>query len=141
MSRIWIFSFTTILKNDTDYWNLLKRQEGLEFAWYHITVLNYLYYLESSSSSGRATSMDILDPLSPLLPIVHRFWLVLKATSHILTELLYVGSSWLPYFCSAMLRGPKENIIYELVPASPAVSCMSGSSNFDSFRDRWLVAV
>ncbi len=26
-------------------------------------------------------------------------------------------------------------ITYELVPASPAVSCMSGSSNFDSFRD------
>ena len=28
-----------------------------------------------------------------------------------------------------------EYIIYELVPASPAVSCMSGSSNLDSFRD------
>ena len=28
-----------------------------------------------------------------------------------------------------------EYITYELVPASPAVSCMSGSSNLDSFRD------
>ena len=28
-----------------------------------------------------------------------------------------------------------------LVPASPAVSCMSGSSNFDSFRDGRQVAV
>ena len=44
----------------------------------------------SSSSSCRATSTDIPDPLSPLFPIVHRF----RATSRILTELLYVFSSW-----------------------------------------------
>ena len=79
--------------------------------------------------------MDIPDPLSPLLPIVHRFWLVLMATSRILTELLYVGSSWSPCFWSAMLGRPLENIPYELVPASPAMSCMTGSSNIDSFRD------
>ena len=30
-----------------------------------------------------------------------------------------------------------SNIIYEHVPTSPAVSRMSGSSNFDSFRDGW----
>ena len=30
---------------------------------------------------------------------------------------------------------------YELVPASPAVSCISGSSNLDSFRDGRQVAV
>ena len=89
----------------------------------------------SSSSSCRAISKDIPDPLSPLLPIVHRFWQVLRATSRIFTELLYVGSSWSPCFCLAMWRGPIENIIYELVPASPAVSCISGSSNLDSFRD------
>ena len=41
-----------------------------------------------SSSSLHATNMDILEPLSPLLPIVHRFWQVLWATSLILTELL-----------------------------------------------------
>ena len=34
-----------------------------------------------------------------------------------------------------------EYITYELVPASPAVSCMSGSSNLDSFRDGRQVAV
>ena len=39
----------------------------------------------SSSSSCRAASTDIPDPLSPLLPIVHRFWQVFRATSHILT--------------------------------------------------------
>ena len=31
--------------------------------------------------------------------------------------------------------------LYEFVPASPAVSCMSGSSNLDSFRDGRQVAV
>ena len=37
---------------------------------------------------------------------------------------------------------PSTNIvIYELVPASPAVSCMSGSSNLDSFHDGRQVAV
>ena len=34
-------------------------------------------------------------------------------------------------------RGPQEYVTYELVPTSPAVSRMSGSSNLDSFRD-WL---
>ena len=38
----------------------------------------------------RATSMDIHDPLSPLHPIIHHFLQVLRATSCILTELLYV---------------------------------------------------
>ena len=66
---------------------------------------------------------------------------VLKATSRIGTELLYVGSSWSSCLCTSMWRGPQEYITYELVPTSPAVSRMSGSSNFDSFRDGWLVAV
>ena len=58
-----------------------------------------------SSSSCRAISTDIPDPLSPLLPIVHCFLQVLRATPRILTELLYVGSSWSPCFCLAMWRG------------------------------------
>ena len=40
-----------------------------------------------------------------------------------------------PVFVSVIWGGPLEYITYELVPASPAVSCMSGSSNLDSFRD------
>ena len=36
--------------------------------------------------------MDIPDTLSPLLPIVHRLRIVFRATSRILTELLYVCS-------------------------------------------------
>ena len=56
----------------------------------------------SSSSSCHAASIDIPDPLSPLLPIVHRFWKIFRSTSCILTELLYVCSSWPSYFCSAI---------------------------------------
>ena len=44
----------------------------------------------SSSSSCHAASMDIPDPLLPLLPIVHRFWSVLRDTSRILKEQLCV---------------------------------------------------
>ena len=91
--------------------------------------------MSSSSSSCRAASTDILDSLSPLLPIVHRLWQVFRVIPRILTELLYVCSSWPSCFCSAICGGPSEYITYELIPASPAVSCMSGSSNLDSFRD------
>ena len=83
-------------------------------------------YLSSSSSSCHTASMDIPDPLSSLLYIVHRFWQVLRATSRILTELLDVGSNWSPSFCSGIWGGPYKNITHELVPASSAVSCMSG---------------
>ena len=38
------------------------------------------------------------------------------------------------------VKGPQEYITHELFPTSSAVSCMSGSSNFDSFRNGWLVA-
>ena len=44
------------------------------------------------------------------------------------------------YLCSSMWRGPQKYIAYEFDLTSPAVSCMSGSSNLDSFHDGWLVA-
>ena len=90
-----------------------------------------------SSSSCRAISIDIPDPLLPPLPIVHRSRQVLRATSHIYTELLYVGLSWSPCLCLTIWRDPQEYITYELIPTSPAVSHMSGLSNFDSFSDEW----
>ena len=40
-----------------------------------------------------------------------------------------------------MWTGPQEYMTYELVSTSLAVSHMSGSTNFDSFRDGWWVAV
>ena len=74
----------------------------------------------SSSSSCRAASTDIPDPLSPLFLIVHRLWQVFRATSRILTKLLYVCSSWSSCFCLAICWGPYEYITYELVSASPS---------------------
>ena len=93
------------------------------------------------SSSCRAASTDIPDPLSPLLPIVHRFWQVFRATSRILTKPRYVGSSLSSCFCLAIWWGPQENMTYDLVPASPAMSCVSDSFKFDSFRNGGSVAV
>ena len=104
-------------------------------------VVVKVFTMLSSSSSCCAASTDIPDPLSPLLPIDHRLWQVFRATSRILTELLYVCSSWSSCFCLAICGGPQEYITYELVLASPAVSCMSGSSDLDSSRDGRQVAV
>ena len=97
--------------------------------------------ISSSSSSCHAICTDIPDPFSPPLPMIHYFRQVFSATSRIGTELLYVASSWSSCLYSSMRRGPQEYIPYELVSTSPAVSCMSSSSNFYSFHDGWLVAV
>ena len=98
-------------------------------------------YIYIYISSCRADSTDIPYPLSPLLYIIHRFWLVFRATSRILTQLLYVCSSWSSCLCLAICGDPQEYITDEFVLASPAVSCVSGSSNLDSFRDGRQVAV
>ena len=105
-------------------------------------VYIYIYiYISSSSSSYRAIRRDILDPLTPPFSIVHRFQQVFRATSRIGTEPLYVGFSWSSCLSLSIWRGPQEYITYELVLTSPVVSRMSGSSNFDSFHDGWLVAI
>ena len=65
-------------------------------------------YIYISSSSCCAISMDILDPLLPCLPIVHCLQQVLRATSSISIELLYVGSSWWSCLCTFMGRGSQE---------------------------------
>ena len=77
---------------------------GVEYSYHAVHMLvicRILSVSSSSSSSCRAASTDIPDALSPLLPIVHRFW----QRSRILTELLYVGSSWSSCFCSAIWGG------------------------------------
>ena len=81
---------------------------------------NFLCQISSSSSSCRASSTDIPDPLTPPLPIVHRFWQVLRATSRILSKLLYVGSSWSPCFFSPMWRSTSlmsSSLLLQLCPA------------------------
>ena len=72
--------------------------------------------------------------------LFHCFRQVLRATSYIGTVVLYVVSSRSSCLYSSMRRHPQEYITYELVP-TPAVSRMSGSSNFYSFPDGWLVSV
>ena len=67
--------------------------------------------------------------------------IALGRSSCISTELSYIGSSWLSYLCSSIWRGPQKYIAYKSVLTSSAVSRMSGSSNFDSFRDGWSVAI
>ena len=95
---------------------------GNSVLWTRFDVYIYIYIY----TSCRAASTDIPDPLSPLLPIVHRLWQVFRATS---------------CFCPAICAGPLEYIPYELVPASPVESCMSGASSLDSFRDGRPVAI
>ena len=111
--------------------------------YFRLSNVKSFFYISSSSSSSsrRAGSTDIPDPLSPLFPIIHRLRQVFWTTSRILTLLLNVCSCWSSCFCTAMCVSPQEYITYELVPASPAVSYMSGSSNLNSFRDRRQVAV
>ena len=79
------------------------------FVCLHGRSCPYIYiYIYILSSSCRAASTDIPDPLSTLLPIVHRLWQVFRATSRILTELLYVCSSWSSCFCPAICGGHRS---------------------------------
>ena len=103
----------------------------------HWPSVRFLWASSSSSSSCHTISANISEPLLRPLPILHCFRQILKATSHIGTELLYVGSSWSSCLCSSMWRYPQGYITFELLPPSPAVSRVSGSCNFDSFRDGW----
>ena len=75
--------------------------------WFQVFLFNTNYlFAHSSSSSCRDASTDIPDPLSALFPIVHRLWQVFWATSRIITELLYVCSSWSSCFTSSIRGGP-----------------------------------
>ena len=116
---LWVFQTNVNYWAFTEFWvtaSLLKSPRLFSVFWPVSIVLwseRSRFFLQfslttlvSSSSSCRAISIDIPDPLSPPLPIVHQFRQVLRATPCILTELLYVGSSWSTCFCSAMWRGP-----------------------------------
>ena len=103
---------------------------------FFLFVLSFFsIYIHTSSSSCRAACADIPDRLSPFLLIIHRLRQVFRVTSRVLTQLLYVSSCWSSHSCTSMCGGPQEYIAYELVLASPAVSCVSGSSNLYSFCD------
>ena len=65
----------------------------------------------SSSSLCHAISRNIPDPLLPPLLIIHCFRQVFRATSHVGTELLYVGLNWSSCLCLSMWRGPLEYVL------------------------------
>ena len=96
---------------------------------YFCMIVSISFNISGSSSSCHA------DPLSPPVSIVHRSREVVQATPCIGTELLSIGSRWSSKLCSSMWRGLLEYIAYDFVLTSLAASCMSGSSNLDSFRD------
>ena len=125
-------SYTSLVYGDSVVTFL---REGKSAIICHLTGVFFI-----SSSSCRAISTDIPDTFTPLLPIVSCFRPVFRSTSRINRE-LYVVSIWSSCLCSSMWSGPQKYITYEVIPTSPAVSCLSGSSNFDSLRDGWLVAV
>ena len=71
-------------------------------------------------------------PYCPLLPAGLKGYIPNRHRAAVCRFELVILSLW---------RCPQEYITYELIPTSPAVSCMSDSSNFDSFHDGWLVAI
>ena len=81
---------------------LIYALSSISSTFYKYSKPHYLYICIIISSSCCTISTDIPDPFSPPLPIIHCFWQVLRNTPRILTELLYVGSSWSPCFCSAV---------------------------------------
>ena len=120
----------------SSYW---KRSLRVTCNWSHQL---YLYiYIYVSPSLCHAVRTDLLDPFSPPVSIVHRFREGFQATTCMGTEMLYIGYNWSSYICSSMWSCPREYIACRFVLTSPAVSCMSGSSNFNTFGNGWFVAV
>ena len=125
--RVWL------LLTNGDFWGSVVSCTGLVPC-----SMNFKMVMTSCvSSSHRSANTDILDPLSSLFFIVHCFRQVFRVTYRIGTELLYVGPSWSSCLFSSMWWGPREYITYEFVLTCPAVSCLVGSSNLDSFPDGW----
>ena len=119
----------------------LPTQTHIESFSYPKMIRMYLsdtYSTSSSSSSCRAACADIPDRLSPFLPIIHRLRQVFRVTSRVLTQLLYVGSCWSSHSCTSMCGGPQEYIAYELVLASPAVSCVLATTPHETPTIRTL---
>ena len=79
---------------------------------------------------------DFPDSLFPSVTIINRSQQVFQTTSSVCTELLSVSFCWLANTGSSMWKDPQENVIYDFVLASPAVSRMTCSSYLDGFRDR-----
>ena len=71
--------------------------------------------------------------LLPSIPIIHHLWLILLTASCACTELMLANAG------VSMCRSPsEENIVYEFILTSPAVTCMSC---LDFLGDRKQVAI
>ena len=92
-------------------------------------------------SWSHVASTDFCDSLTPFVPISPRSRHVFQTTSCFRTGLLWVSSCWSANTNTSLWRGIWENVTYEFVLASLAVSHMSCSSYLDGFRDRRRVAV
>ena len=78
-------------------------------------------------------------PGPSLITRLYRPSLLVGLQGHILWRHRAVVCRFL--LCLSMWSDSLEYVAYEFALTSPAVSCISGSSYFDSFRDGWSVAV
>ena len=78
-------------------------------------------------------------PLPSLTTYLYHPLLLRGIQSYILywVRAVVYRSEWSSCLCSSMWWGSQEYVAYEFVLTSPAVSCMSGSSNLVSFHDGW----
>ena len=113
MLRLIIFLLFIIHPN----WRYHHHHHVVLVAWLSLTLSRHfsLSFIASGRSSGQ-------HPVSS-----HCCWMYVRAGC--------------PAFARPCVGVQLEYITYELIPASPPVSCMSGWFNLNSFRDRRQVAV
>ena len=129
------------IKEKDDHFILIYWIKYLIFSrWIHNNSF-YIIIYRSSSSSCRAVSTDIHDNLSPSVPIAHHPREVFYAASCIRTELINVRLCWSTHTGVPMCWLPQEDVAYEFILASPAVSRVSCPSYSDGLGDMWQVAV
>ena len=85
------------------------------YIYIYVCMYVCMYSIYNISSSWYPPSTDIPDLLSPTFSVVNFFRHVLRTTSCIGTELLYVGSGWSSCLCSSLWNVPQEYITYEFV--------------------------
>ena len=101
---IGIFCLHLNISSDQLFRNFFCSGKVIIVIFFFLAMVSHIN-ISSLSSSCRAASTDIPDPLSTHIPIVHRLWLVFRATSCILTLLLNVCSNWSSCFCPAICGG------------------------------------
>ena len=124
-THIFIYIYTYIYIYTHTYIYIHTHTHMYIYIYTHTHIYIYIYI------SCRTISTDIFYPPSSPFPIVHCFRQVYIEYRHT-DAVRRFEMVILP-----LLGHPREYVSDELVPTSPAVFCMSGSSNFDGFRDEW----